>query len=101
MVVRFRLLQRNVRNPIPLKIRRVLWACCTLNHTRELNALPLVWCYTTHFDSAYPTGFKAFKSRHGAEVWRRECELRRHPHHLTVVQNYEVHPKIASCCFKT
>ncbi|GBM27648.1 hypothetical protein AVEN_22097-1, partial [Araneus ventricosus] len=33
-----------------------------------LDALPLVWCYATHPDPAYPTGFKALKSRRGREL---------------------------------
>ncbi|GBN21995.1 hypothetical protein AVEN_211660-1 [Araneus ventricosus] len=32
------------------------------------NVLPLVWCNTPHPDSAYPTGFKALKSRKGMGI---------------------------------
>ncbi|GBO21335.1 hypothetical protein AVEN_114149-1 [Araneus ventricosus] len=32
------------------------------------NVYPLVWCNTTHPDPAYPTGFKALKSRRGREL---------------------------------
>ncbi|GBO08376.1 hypothetical protein AVEN_192485-1 [Araneus ventricosus] len=32
---------------------------------------------------------------HGVEVWRGVCHLRRHPRHLTVVQDDEIRPKIA------
>ncbi|GBO17088.1 hypothetical protein AVEN_4585-1 [Araneus ventricosus] len=32
---------------------------------------------------------------YGAEAWRKGCQLRCRPRHLTAVQNYEVRPKIA------
>ncbi|GBN85259.1 hypothetical protein AVEN_41124-1 [Araneus ventricosus] len=36
----------------------------------------------------------------GAEIWRGGCQLRCCPCHLPTVPNDEVHPKIASFCFK-
>ncbi|GBL57887.1 hypothetical protein AVEN_160927-1 [Araneus ventricosus] len=49
-----------------------LWAWCTLNLSRRLNALPLA----------------------GAAAWKDGCKIRCRPSHLTVVQNYEFRPKI-------
>ncbi|GBL83396.1 hypothetical protein AVEN_110700-1 [Araneus ventricosus] len=62
-----------VRNPIPLKIRRVWGLLYVKSYVGEQTSSR--WC--------------------GAEVWRRGCQLRCRPRHLTEVQNYEVRPKIA------
>ncbi|GBO17370.1 hypothetical protein AVEN_59536-1 [Araneus ventricosus] len=70
--------------PIPLQ-SVVYWACCTLNHMQRANILPLVWCDATHPDPAYPTGFKALKSRRGREL---TSSSRRTPAPLAFIKSF-------------
>ncbi|GBN69000.1 hypothetical protein AVEN_44080-1 [Araneus ventricosus] len=61
-----------VRNPIPLKIRRVLVPLHAKSYVG--GQTPSRWC--------------------GAEGWRGEAQLKCHPPQMTKVQNYEVRPNI-------
>ncbi|GBN21770.1 hypothetical protein AVEN_155632-1 [Araneus ventricosus] len=65
LVVGYRLRGRRVPGSKPdfTKDPPCMRACQII--CRAPNALPLVWCNTTH--PAYPTGFKALKSRRGGE----------------------------------
>ncbi|GBM27156.1 hypothetical protein AVEN_207489-1 [Araneus ventricosus] len=64
---------------------------------RGPNVLPLLWCYTTHLDPAYPTGFKALKSRRGRELTNNS---RRTPAPLAFIKIYPhiyiLHPQHGS-----